>query len=50
VESGERACALSNVVVLPISASEHFVLAAGVAGERDGRGWEVDLLAGLNLG
>jgi N-acetyl-1-D-myo-inositol-2-amino-2-deoxy-alpha-D-glucopyranoside deacetylase len=50
VEAGERACALSNVVVLPISASEHFVLAAGVAGERDGRGWEVDLLAGLNLG
>jgi N-acetyl-1-D-myo-inositol-2-amino-2-deoxy-alpha-D-glucopyranoside deacetylase len=50
VESGGRACALSNLFALPISASEHFVLAAGVAGEQDGRGWEVDLLAGLNLG
>lgn len=49
VEPGGHACALSNHVAMPISSSEHFVLAAGAAGERDGRGWEVDLLAGLNL-
>ena len=34
----------------PIGATEHYVLAAGAAGERDDRGWETDLLAGLNLG
>ncbi|PQM48668.1 1D-myo-inositol 2-acetamido-2-deoxy-alpha-D-glucopyranoside deacetylase [Mycobacterium talmoniae] len=45
-----RAFALSNKVALPILASEHYVLAAGVAGERDARGWETDLLAGLDLG
>ncbi len=50
VEADGRACALSNDVALPIPASEHFVLAKGAAGERDGRGWETDLLAGLNLG
>ena len=50
VDSTGRACALSNDVALPIPADEHFVLAAGTAGERDGRGWETDLLAGLNLG
>jgi N-acetyl-1-D-myo-inositol-2-amino-2-deoxy-alpha-D-glucopyranoside deacetylase len=49
VEAEGRACALSNHVALPIPASEHFVLAEGRAGERDGRGWETDLLAGLNL-
>jgi N-acetyl-1-D-myo-inositol-2-amino-2-deoxy-alpha-D-glucopyranoside deacetylase len=50
VEPGGRACALSNNVALPIVANEHYVLAAGVSGERDGRGWETDLLAGVNLG
>ncbi|MDT5339424.1 MAG: N-acetyl-D-myo-inositol-2-amino-2-deoxy-alpha-D-glucopyranoside deacetylase [Mycobacterium sp.] len=50
VEVGGRACALSNLVALPIPATEHFVLVDGAAGERDGRGWETDLLAGLNLG
>jgi len=50
VEPGGRACALSNDLAVPIGASEHYVLAAGVAGERDDRGWETDLLAGLNLG
>lgn len=50
VTAGGHACALSNHVAMPISSSEHFVLASGVAGERDTRGWEVDLLAGLNLG
>jgi N-acetyl-1-D-myo-inositol-2-amino-2-deoxy-alpha-D-glucopyranoside deacetylase len=50
VEPAGRACALSNLVALPIVATEHYVLAAGAAGERDDRGWETDLLAGLNLG
>ncbi|OBF85569.1 N-acetyl-1-D-myo-inositol-2-amino-2-deoxy-alpha-D-glucopyranoside deacetylase [Mycobacterium sp. 852002-51163_SCH5372311] len=44
-----RACALSNNMALPISAQEHYVLAAGSAGSRDQRGWETDLLAGLGL-
>jgi N-acetyl-1-D-myo-inositol-2-amino-2-deoxy-alpha-D-glucopyranoside deacetylase len=44
-----RACALSNNIVLPIGAIEHYILAAGTPGERDDRGWETDLLAGLNL-
>src|ERR1700758_1343610 len=35
-----RACALSNNMALPIVAQEHYVLAAGSAGERDERGWE----------
>lgn len=45
-----RACALSNNIALPILGDEHYVLVAGSAGPRDGRGWETDLLAGLNLG
>jgi N-acetyl-1-D-myo-inositol-2-amino-2-deoxy-alpha-D-glucopyranoside deacetylase len=44
-----RACALSNNLALPIVAQEHYILAAGAAGDRDERGWETDLLAGLNL-
>ncbi|MGA7052071.1 MAG: N-acetyl-1-D-myo-inositol-2-amino-2-deoxy-alpha-D-glucopyranoside deacetylase [Mycobacterium sp.] len=44
-----RACALSNNMALPILGQEHYVLAAGSAGERDERGWETDLLAGLGL-
>jgi N-acetyl-1-D-myo-inositol-2-amino-2-deoxy-alpha-D-glucopyranoside deacetylase len=44
-----RSCALSNNIALPIGAVEHYTLAAGTPGERDGRGWETDLLAGLNL-
>jgi N-acetyl-1-D-myo-inositol-2-amino-2-deoxy-alpha-D-glucopyranoside deacetylase len=44
-----RACALSNNLVLPIVAQEHYILAAGAAGDRDERGWETDLLAGLDL-
>jgi N-acetyl-1-D-myo-inositol-2-amino-2-deoxy-alpha-D-glucopyranoside deacetylase len=50
VESAGRACALSNLVALPIVATEHYVLVGGAAGDRDDRGWETDLLAGLNLG
>jgi len=45
-----RAFALSNNVVQPILDAEHYVLVAGDAGPRDARGWETDLLAGLELG
>ena len=44
-----RSCALSNNIALPIGAVEHYILAAGTPGKRDERGWETDLLAGLNL-
>ncbi|WP_068179856.1 N-acetyl-1-D-myo-inositol-2-amino-2-deoxy-alpha-D-glucopyranoside deacetylase [Mycobacterium sp. UM_CSW] len=44
-----RALALSNNFALPILPDEHYVLVEGAAGERDGRGWETDLLAGLGL-
>jgi len=50
VAPDRRSCALSNRIVLPILAEEHYVLAEGSAGERDDRGWETDLLAGLTLG
>lgn len=50
VEPGGRACTLSNNVALPISSDEYYVLVEGTAGARDGRGWETDLLAGVNLG
>jgi N-acetyl-1-D-myo-inositol-2-amino-2-deoxy-alpha-D-glucopyranoside deacetylase len=45
-----KSFALSNNIVLPIGAIEHYILVDGTAGERDARGWETDLLAGLNLG
>ena len=45
-----RSCALSNNIALPILTEEHYVLVAGDPGERDHRGWETDLLAGLHLG
>ncbi len=44
-----RSFALSNGLALPIEGVEHYILAAGTAGTRDARGWETDLLAGLNL-
>lgn len=44
-----RSCALSNNLALPILGKEHYVLVAGAAGERDERGWETDLLAGLGI-
>jgi N-acetyl-1-D-myo-inositol-2-amino-2-deoxy-alpha-D-glucopyranoside deacetylase len=44
-----RAMALSNNFALPVVAQEHYILVAGTAGDRDKRGWETDLLAGLNL-
>ncbi|WKG02096.1 N-acetyl-1-D-myo-inositol-2-amino-2-deoxy-alpha-D-glucopyranoside deacetylase [Mycolicibacterium sp. HK-90] len=43
------AFALSNNLALPMLGEEHYVLVSGTAGERDQRGWETDLLAGLNL-
>jgi N-acetyl-1-D-myo-inositol-2-amino-2-deoxy-alpha-D-glucopyranoside deacetylase len=49
VAPGGRVCALSNNMALPILASEHYILACGSAGERDARGWETDLLAGVDL-
>ena len=45
-----RSCALSNNIALPILAEEHYILVSGESGDRDHRGWETDLLAGLNLG
>jgi N-acetyl-1-D-myo-inositol-2-amino-2-deoxy-alpha-D-glucopyranoside deacetylase len=45
-----RSFALSNNIALPIGAIEHYILASGKPGDRDPRGWETDLLAGLNLG
>jgi len=36
-------------MALPIVGEEHYVLVAGPAGDRDERGWETDLLAGLDL-
>jgi N-acetyl-1-D-myo-inositol-2-amino-2-deoxy-alpha-D-glucopyranoside deacetylase len=45
-----RSLALSNNIALPIGAIEHFILVDGMPGERDARGWETDLLAGLDLG
>lgn len=44
-----RTFALSNDFALPIGTTEYYVLAAGTAGQRDDRGWETDLLAGLTL-
>jgi N-acetyl-1-D-myo-inositol-2-amino-2-deoxy-alpha-D-glucopyranoside deacetylase len=45
----KRAFALSNNMALPIVGPEHYILTAGSAGDRDERGWETDLLAGLGL-
>lgn len=43
------ACALSNNLALPVLTAEHYVLVAGVAADRDERGWETDLLAGVDV-
>ncbi|ANI41404.1 N-acetyl-1-D-myo-inositol-2-amino-2-deoxy-alpha-D-glucopyranoside deacetylase [Mycolicibacterium vaccae] len=45
-----RAFALSNNIALPVDSTEYYKLAAGTAGDRDGRGWETDLLSGLSVG
>jgi N-acetyl-1-D-myo-inositol-2-amino-2-deoxy-alpha-D-glucopyranoside deacetylase len=44
-----RAFALSNNIALPVGAVEHYILVSGEPGERGARGWETDLLAGVNL-
>ena len=44
-----RSLALSNNIALPIAPLEHYILVSGAAGARDHRGWETDLLAGLNF-
>jgi N-acetyl-1-D-myo-inositol-2-amino-2-deoxy-alpha-D-glucopyranoside deacetylase len=44
-----RTLALSNNIALPIVGQEHYILAAGTAGERGDNGWETDLLAGIGL-
>ncbi|SEH68988.1 N-acetyl-1-D-myo-inositol-2-amino-2-deoxy-alpha-D-glucopyranoside deacetylase [Mycolicibacterium rutilum] len=50
VAANGESFALSNNIALPVGAVEHYILVAGGAGERDARGWETDLLAGLKLG
>lgn len=49
VAPNNRSLALSNNIALPVGAVEHYILVSGEAGPRDRRGWETDLLAGLNL-
>ncbi|MEZ0342371.1 N-acetyl-1-D-myo-inositol-2-amino-2-deoxy-alpha-D-glucopyranoside deacetylase [Mycobacterium sp. pV006] len=49
VSDDGRFFALSNNIALPVDGAEYYVLTAGSAGPRDDRGWETDLLAGLNL-
>ncbi|ORB67667.1 N-acetyl-1-D-myo-inositol-2-amino-2-deoxy-alpha-D-glucopyranoside deacetylase [Mycolicibacterium tusciae] len=49
VAPNDRSLALSNNIALPVGAVEHYILVSGEAGARDHRGWETDLLAGLNL-
>ena len=44
-----RAFTLSNDIVLPVLAREHYVLVSGEAGPVDERGWESDLLAGVEV-
>lgn len=44
-----RAFSLSNKMVLPVLGAEHYVLVAGRPGTVGERGWETDLLAGLEL-
>jgi len=44
-----RAFALSNNLVLPVLGQEHYVLVSGRQGDTDEKGWERDLLAGLDV-
>lgn len=44
-----RAFTLSNNLILPVVASEHYVLVSGSPGETDEKGWEHDLFAGLEF-
>ena len=45
-----RAFTLSNDIVLPVLAHEHYILASGKPGPLDERGWESDLRAGVEGG
>lgn len=49
VSDDDRFFALSNTLALPVDGREYYVLVSGQAGPRDDRGWETDLLAGLNV-
>lgn len=49
VGPGGASFALSNNIALPILAEEYYILASGRPGSRDTRGWETDLLAGVDL-
>lgn len=49
VSKDGRAGALSNNITLPISGDEHYILVEGCPGPLDERGWETDLLAGVDL-
>lgn len=44
-----RAFALSNKLVLPLIGQDYYILVRGVPGPVDDRGWETDLLAGLDF-
>ena len=44
-----RAFTLSNKLILPVLSCEHYVLVSGTSGEIDGKGWEDDLLAGIDF-
>lgn len=44
-----RAFTLSNKLILPVLSREHYVLVSGTSGEIDGKGWEDDLLAGIDF-
>jgi len=44
-----RAFTLSNRLILPVLSREHYVLVSGRPGGLDARGWENDLLAGIDL-
>ncbi len=44
-----RSFTLSNKVILPVLATEHYVLVSGEPGDTDPKGWERDLLSGLDL-
>lgn len=44
-----RAFTLSNRVILPVLAEEHYILVSGRPGDTDENGWERDLLAGVDL-
>ena len=44
-----RAFTLSNKIILPVLAAEHYILVSGRPGDTDENGWESDLLAGVDL-